>query len=107
MARVVLLYATAPDEATAETIAAALVSEGRAACVNILGEITSHFRWKGAAERTREVAFLVKTASPEKARERIVALHPYETPAIVALAVEAELSSAPFLAWVAAESAGR
>jgi len=36
-------------------------------------------------------------------RARVVALHPYEVPEVIALPVEA--GSAPYLAWIAGETA--
>lgn len=106
MTRIVFLYATAPDEATAKSIALALVEGRHAACVNILGPATSLYRWNGAIETATEVAFVVKTtktAAPG-ARDCILALHPYETPAIAELDIGADASNPAFLDWIMAET---
>jgi periplasmic divalent cation tolerance protein len=105
MPEIMFIYATAPDEATADAIAAALVDEGRAACVNILPGVRSRYRWQGAIETAREAAILVKTtvAAAPSAIETIRRLHPYETPAIAAFAA-APQTDAAFSAWIASQT---
>lgn len=105
MSEVVFLYVTAPDAETARTIAAALIRERRAACVNILPDIRSIYEWEGALEETTETPFLVKTTAAADAGARIAALHPYETPCIVALPVAREGSHPAFLDWIAGQTA--
>ncbi len=102
MTNVTFLYATAPDRETAQAIAGALVAEKLAACVNILSPMTSVYRWEGAIERADETPFIVKTAGPAAtaARDRILALHPYDCPCVVALPIDADASSTAFLDWV-------
>ncbi|MGF1543139.1 MAG: divalent-cation tolerance protein CutA [Parvularculaceae bacterium] len=104
---VVLLYCVAPDVETADAIAAALVEERLAACVNALPSVRATYRWEGAIAHAEEVAMIVKTtdARAEAAADRIAALHPYETPAVLAIDVAARGSAAAFLDWVAAETA--
>lgn len=107
MSRIMFLYATAPDDATARKIGEALVEARLAACVNILGTATSIYRWKGAVESAEEIAFLVKTTASAAgaARNLILKLHPYETPAIAAINIDETGSNEAFLAWIEAESA--
>ena len=106
MSDCVLLYATAPDGTIAATIAAALLETRAAACVNIIPGMRSLYRWQGRVESADEVVMVVKTTKVacDKARAVILERHPHGTPAILALTVDAELSSAPFLAWLAAET---
>lgn len=108
MSRIMLLYATAPDAATARAIGAALVEARLAACVNVLGPVRSVYRWRGKVEEAEETAFLVKTTEIQApaARDLILARHPYDTPAVLALPVNAQGSNTAFLAWVAAETGG-
>ena len=51
-----------------------------------MGPVESVFHWKGQVETASESAVLFKTtqAALDQAIERLGALHPYETPAIVA-----------------------
>lgn len=105
----VVVYATFPDQATALSIAGALVEQGLAACVNVLGAITSVYVWQGERHQDAEVAALIKTGAA-RAGEVIAfvkARHPYDNPALLVLPVEG--GSAEFLAWIVAETspAGR
>jgi periplasmic divalent cation tolerance protein len=93
----------------AERIARALVEQRLAACVNVVPGLVSIYRWKGKVERDDERLLVIKTRRERFAalREALAALHPYEVPEILALAVE-EGSSA-YLGWLdesVAEPAG-
>jgi periplasmic divalent cation tolerance protein len=108
MDEVVLLYTTWPDAETAEAAAVEAVEARLAACANILAPMRSVYRWQGAVERAQEIPALFKTtvaAAPELTR-RIVARHPYDTPAVVAMRVADAGSHAPFLQWIRAEVGG-
>jgi periplasmic divalent cation tolerance protein len=100
---VIYLYATAPDATIASALAETLVEAEAAACVNILPGVSSVYRWRGAIETSAECALLIKTTAGAAARARDLLLrdHPYETPAIVALPIEPQFSSANFLRWIA------
>lgn len=108
MTDAVLLYSTAPDEATAERIGAALVEARLAACANIIPGMRSIYRWNDAVETAAETVLIVKTvrARAEEARALLCRLHPYETPCVLALPVAPAGSNPDFLAWLAAESEG-
>lgn len=95
---VVLMTASNRDEAT--RIAEMLVEAQLAACVQVLPEMESIYRWKGETQRDKEVLLLAKTTRERFADlEREVRLiHSYETPEIVAVpAVEA---SQPYFRWL-------
>jgi periplasmic divalent cation tolerance protein len=100
-----LALSTAPDAATAERIAAELVSRRLAACVNLVPGLTSVYRWKGAVERAAEVLMVIKTRSGcvRELEAALAELHPYEVPELVVLAPEHV--EAKYLAWMAAETA--
>lgn len=104
MSEVLLVVTTLPDRTTAERIAEALVTARVAACVNILAECTSVYRWQGKVERTGETPLLIKTTRDAYARleETLGTLHPYEVPEIVALPVAAGFP--PYLDWVTLET---
>lgn len=103
MSAIIYLYATAPDRATAEALARALVEAGLAACVNIMAEGLSIYRWAGGTAAEPEVYMLVKTtdACAAAARDMIIARHPYDTPAVAAFRIDDAASSAVFLRWIA------
>lgn len=83
--RVVLITASATDEA--ERIARALVDERLAACVNIIPSVRSIYRWKGKVESEDEVLLVAKSSHRlfDRLSARIVELHSYDVPEIVAL----------------------
>ena len=97
-----LVLTTCGSQSVAEELAASLVEQRHAACVNVLPGISSTYRWLGKIERADEVLLLIKTAMTElPAIERTVkALTGYELPEIVA--VEIDSGSPDYLAWVAA-----
>ncbi len=102
MSKTLLVLCTCPDEETARSIAAALVAERRAACVNIVGPLRSVFSWQGEVCDQSELLLLAKTteAAWQALEARIVELHPYDVPEIIAAPVTA--GSAAYLDWVAA-----
>ncbi|GHE31113.1 divalent-cation tolerance protein CutA [Vulcaniibacterium thermophilum] len=102
---VLLVFSTCPDAASADAIARALVGEGLAACVTRLPGARSTYRWQGAVEEAEEVQLLIKTTRPrlQALAERLRALHPYELPELVA--VEAQGGWAPYLQWIAEQTA--
>jgi periplasmic divalent cation tolerance protein len=97
---VLTVLSTAPDAEIAERIGTVLVEEGLAACANILDGVTSIYRWKGSVEREREALMVFKTTSEtvERLRLRLVELHPYDVPEVVALGVQD--GHEPYLDWV-------
>src|SRR4051812_43746398 len=94
------LHVTAPDSAVAERLARALIDERLAACVNILPGVRSLYRWQGKVCDDAEVLCLVKTRAAlfERVKARIIELHPYEIPEVLAFAVAD--GSAAYLAWL-------
>jgi periplasmic divalent cation tolerance protein len=101
---IVIALSTAPDAATAERIARALVDEGLIACANLVPGITSVYRWEGQVHADPEVLLLIKTRRENVARlkERLPELHPYQVPELVVAPVEDGL--APYCRWVLDET---
>lgn len=100
MPEILLAITTFPERQTAERIAKTLLSEGLAACVNIT-ETDSHYHWEGKLEQSREAMALLKTTAHAwpRLQERLLALHPYELPELIAMPVEH--GSPAYLSWVA------
>jgi len=99
------VYVVAADPDEAERIAQALVEERLAACVNVLGAVSSTYRWRGQVEHATEIALIAKSRRGlfDQLTARVRALHSYETPAIVAWPIVA--GDAAYLAWIAEETA--
>jgi periplasmic divalent cation tolerance protein len=104
MPEALLVLCTVPDEALADTIARALVEERLAACVNRIPGVVSTYRWQGAVQADAELLLLVKTTATrfEAVRDRIVALHRYELPEVVAVTIDSGLDR--YLGWIASET---
>jgi periplasmic divalent cation tolerance protein len=96
-----------PDREAALKLARALVERRLAACVNVLSDCTSVYRWKGAVEEAQEVPVMIKArgARYEELEAAIRRLHPYELPEIVAVPVVRGFSD--YHDWVAEETAIR
>lgn len=88
----------------ADRIAEALVESRLAACVQVLGPITSVYRWKGNVEKAEEWQCWVKTRRElyGAVEQAILGLHPYEVPEILAMPVLA--GSAGYVNWLLAET---
>jgi periplasmic divalent cation tolerance protein len=101
-----IVLTTFGDREKAVAVAHTLVEEQLAACVNLLGEVRSIYRWKGEISDDPEVLCLVKTtrAGFEKLRTRLVELHPYEVPELLAVPVES--AHPPYLEWLLGSVAG-
>jgi len=87
----------------AERSARSLVEMRLAGCVQILGPVTSIYRWKGKIETAGEWLCLIKSRGERYGaiEQAIRSLHPYETPEILALSVAA--GSRDYLEWLRGE----
>jgi len=99
-----VVYCTCPDEQTARYLAEAVVEAKLAACVNILPGVTSVFYWEGEAQSEQEHLLVIKTSDIAYSRleSRLVELHPYELPEVIAVGIERGLAG--FLDWVRDET---
>src|SRR5712691_8548819 len=95
---VVLMTAANQDEAS--RIAETLVGARLAACVQILPEIESVYRWQGEVQREKEILLLAKTTRSrfDELESKVRAMHSYETPEIIAVPITA--ASEPYLKWL-------
>lgn len=91
-------YVTAPPS-TAPDLAATLVEEGLAACVNQV-DCTSVYRWNEEVVQDEEVVLFVKTTADryDDLEARIEELHPYDVPCIERFD-EADVFG-PFADWI-------
>ena len=101
---VLVVFSTFGSADKAAEVARTLVSEGLAACVNLLPQVRSIYRWKGELCDDSETLAVIKTTSErfDAMKERLVSLHPYEVAEVIALPVEN--GHAPYLDWVASET---
>lgn len=96
---------TTDTEAKARSLAAEIIDAQLAACAQI-HPVSSVYRWEGKVEQAQEwrVDFKTRTALVPALSDRVVALHDYDTPEVVAVPVVG--GSAAYLTWVTAETGG-
>jgi periplasmic divalent cation tolerance protein len=99
----VLIYTTFPSESEAKKAARALVEAGLVACANIFPQMTAVYSWEGKVEEGAEAAMILKTVQGrlDEALAELKRLHPYSTPARLALPVSG--GGEDFLSWIAAQ----
>lgn len=86
----------------AERIARALIDARLAACVNVLPQIRSIYRWNEAVESADESLLLIKHPAEhfDALRAAVLEVHPYELPEIIAVGIDS--IHPPYLAWILA-----
>ncbi len=100
----ILVITNFPDRASALALAQKLVDERLAACVNVLADCTSVYRWQEKIENASEVPVLIKTLAHHYPRveQAVKAMHPYELPEIIAVPISNGLPA--YMQWMAAET---
>jgi len=98
--KVLLVLTNLPDRESAHLVATALIKNNAAACVNILAECNSVYRWQDKIETVSEIPLLIKTthAAYTRLEATICAHHPYELPEIIAVPIDSGLPG--YLQWV-------
>lgn len=83
----------------AAALARTLVEQRLAACVNIVAEVRSIYRWNDGVDDEREQLLVIKTTEErvDALRDALFAVHPYEVPEFVVLDAEAH---GPYCAWL-------
>jgi periplasmic divalent cation tolerance protein len=101
----VIVLTTIGSAEQAQVIARTLVDERLAACVNLLPDMTSVYRWEGAVQEDRERQLVIKTTRGrlDALRERLHELHTHDVPEFLVLSVED--GSSAYLHWMS-ESTG-
>jgi periplasmic divalent cation tolerance protein len=104
MEEYVHVLTTVDNEEKAAELQRLLVEERAAACVQVLGPISSLYGWEGQIEEAQEWLCLVKTRGSEYQRleSLIKENHPYETPEIIAIPIIA--GNEDYLEWIKAET---
>jgi periplasmic divalent cation tolerance protein len=94
---------TTETKETSEKIAETLVDKRMAGCVQIIGPITSIYRWKGKIEKAKERLCQIKTKRElySEVEETILQMHTYEMPEIVSIPIIA--GSKKYLQWLNSE----
>ena len=104
MTDALLVFTTLPSADKAAELAKLLVTERLVACANLLPAVRSIYRWQGEMHDENEVLVLLKTRAEhlERLKLRILEVHPYEVPEVLAVPVESGYQ--PYLDWLAGET---
>ena len=96
----VLLYITCANKNEATSIARVLVEERLIACANILGKMTSIYRWEGGVAEDDEIVVLLKTPRNMEVRvtERVKELHSNDVPCVIGLPITG--GNPDFIHWL-------
>lgn len=107
MLEIVVVLCSCSDSEAARRIANALVEQRLAACVSILPGVESVYRWQEKIESASEALLLIKTTLEgfPALREKILELHSYDTPEIIALPVVAGFEK--YLRWMGEQVSSR
>ena len=100
----ILIITNFPDRKLALALAEKLVEMHLAACVNVLGECSSVYRWEGKTETATEIPLLIKTQQQhyDQVELMIKEMHPYELPEVIIVPVSGGLPA--YLQWIAEET---
>lgn len=95
-----IVLTTCANKREAERIAERLVTDGAAACVNIVEKVTSVYRWKGKIEKSSECLLVIKTRADltDRVEGTIKGFSSYECPEVVVLPITA--GSNDYLLWI-------
>lgn len=104
MTDAMLVLTTLPSAEAAAELAKAVVGEKLAACANLLPAVRSIYRWQGRVQDESEVLVLFKTRQEhfERLKARLLELHPYEIPEVLAVPVEQGYQA--YLDWLGQET---
>src|SRR5215213_6287212 len=102
----VVVLTTIGSTADGRGMASILVTERLAACVNLLPEMESFYRWKGQVEDGHERQLVMKTTASRVAalKTRCHELHDYEVPEFIVLPIVG--GSDAYLNWIRESTAG-
>jgi periplasmic divalent cation tolerance protein len=103
----IIVYVTSSKEEEAFQIGRAVVEDGLAACVNIIPQISSIYRWKGEICEDHELLLIIKTRREmyKPLELRIKELHSYEVPEIIAVGVSD--GSESYIKWIRESTKGK
>ena len=95
-----LIFSTVGSQKEAQKIAATLVTRRLAACVNIVPQVTSLFRWRGKVDQAKELLLIIKSdhSHLKRIEKAIREHHRYEVPEIIAWPIS--WGHKPYLRWL-------
>ncbi|HEY31635.1 MAG TPA: divalent-cation tolerance protein CutA [Dehalococcoidia bacterium] len=100
----VVIFVTVGTREEAEVIADVLLEQNKAACINIVPAVYSHFRWEGKLETRQEALLIIKTQTSlvEEVTNLVKTVHSYDVPEVIALPIIG--GNPEYLAWIDTET---
>jgi periplasmic divalent cation tolerance protein len=100
----IVVFITVDSPETAQKITDKLLTERKAACVNIIPKVESHYWWQGKIESANELMLIVKTRAAllDELVTLVKEIHPYSVPEIIALPIIG--GNKDYLNWVEKET---
>ena len=100
MNELIIIKTTVKNKVTRENIINELIKNDYVSCINVIENVSSYYKWQGNVENEKEDILFIKTM---KRNEKLVykvirAIHDYETPEIMTIAINNIDSS--YLNWV-------
>lgn len=95
-----VVFCTTPSAKVARKIAKRLLEKNLIACVNIVSNLSSIYKWKNEICIDKEALMIIKTSKKrlKKLEDEIIKFHPYDTPEIIALKIK--FGNAKYLKWI-------
>lgn len=100
---IIIVLVTVPGVRVGNRVSKGILTSRLAACVTVISGVRSMYWWKGKIAQANEVMLVMKTTKSkyQKLERRIMDLHPYEIPEIIAIPLVA--GSPRYIGWVASE----
>jgi periplasmic divalent cation tolerance protein len=100
----IVVFITVDSAAIAHKIADKLLAERKAACVNVVPNVESHYRWQGKIENADELLLIVKTRAAllDELTALVKQNHPYTVPEIIAMPIVG--GNEAYLQWIEKET---
>ncbi len=100
MSNYIIIHCSCPDNDQAKKLADSLISNSLAACINIITNMTSIYKWQGKVCEEPETLLLIKTHKNmfNAVKTHIQSAHPYELPEIIAVSIIQ--GSQAYLDWI-------
>ncbi|VVC30805.1 Divalent ion tolerance protein, CutA,Nitrogen regulatory protein PII/ATP phosphoribosyltransferase, C- [Cinara cedri] len=95
-----IVYITAPSIKIAKELAHDIIQKDLAACVNLLPNITSIYKWNGQIQEASESLMMIKTRTSriEELTNFVKVHHPYEVCEVISTKIEN--GNIPYLNWI-------
>ena len=103
----VVVLVTIDSLDAAQKIAGVLLERRRAACINIVPRVDSHYRWDGKFETDQEALMIIKTKASlmDELVDLVKEIHPYDVPEVIALPIVG--GNQDYLEWIDRETEGK